>query len=172
MNVYDFYIPIYESLENVTPLKKDCGVLCGAACCKDGDEKTGMLLFPFEEKVLRDVDFATIELSNCEYGETETAKLFFCDGTCDRALRPLACRIFPLMPYLKNDKLTLIMNPMAKHLCPLARSLKVSDLEPNFVKNVKKAMNRIMKLKDGKDYILMLTEIADDFVNINNQFSK
>lgn len=171
MNVYDFYIPIYESLKDVTPLKKDCGVLCGAACCKGGDEKTGMLLFPFEERLLSGADFAEIEDSNCEYGETAVAKLFFCDGTCDRTLRPLACRIFPLMPYLKGDKMTLIMNPMAKHLCPLARSLEISDLEPKFVKAVKKAMNRVMKLKDGKDYILMLTEIADDFVSINNRFS-
>ena len=170
MNVYDFYIPIYESLENITPLKKDCGMLCDAACCKDGDEKTGMLLFPFEEKLLSEVKFATIEDSNCEYGETGVAKLFFCDGTCDRALRPLACRIFPLMPYLKNDRLTLVMNPMAKGICPLARSLEITDLEPKFVKAVKKAMNRIMKLKDGKDYILMLTEIADDFVSVRIQF--
>ena len=170
MNVYDFYIPIYESLENVTPLKKDCGMLCDAACCKDGEEKTGMLLFPFEEKLLSGADFATIEDSNCEYGDTEVAKLFFCEGTCNRALRPLACRIFPLMPYLKNGKMTLVMNPMAKGICPLARSLEISDLEPKFVKAVKKAMNRIMKLKDGKDYILMLTEIAEDFEKVRNQF--
>ena len=62
------------------------------------------------------------------------------------------------------------MNPMAKPICPLARSIEISDLEPKFVKSVKKAMNRIMKLKDGKDYIQMLTEIADDFVSVSNQF--
>lgn len=172
MNVYDFYIPIYESLQDITPLKKDCGMLCSGACCKDGDEKTGMLLFPHEEKMLENVSFAEIEISNCEYGESEIAKLFFCDGQCDRKFRPLACRIFPLMPYLKNGKLTLVMNPMAKNLCPLARSLDVFDLEPMFVKNVKKAMNRVLKLKDGRDYIMMLTEIADDFVKINNKFTK
>ena len=172
MNVYDFYIPIYESLQNITPLKKDCGLLCSGACCKDGEEKTGMLLFPCEERLLSNVSFAQIEESNCEYGENETAKLFFCNGSCDRKFRPLACRIFPLMPYLKDDKLTLIMNPMAKNICPLARSLEICDLEPNFVKNVKKAMNRILKLKDGRDYILMLSEIADDFVKINNTFTK
>ncbi|MBQ2897673.1 MAG: hypothetical protein IJE46_05070 [Clostridia bacterium] len=172
MNVYDFYIPIYEMFDGITPLSKDCGKLCDSACCKDGEEKTGMLLFPHEEKLLSNVPFAEIEDSNCEFGEKEVAKLFFCEGHCNRKFRPLACRIFPLMPYLKNGKIKLIMNPMAKNICPLARSLKPKDLEPAFVKNVKKAMNRVLKLKDGRDYILMLSEIADDFTSLNNKFTK
>ncbi len=172
MNIYDFYIPIYELFDGITPLKKDCGLLCDGACCKDSDEETGMLLFPCEEKLLQNVEFARIENSNCEFGENSVAKLFFCDGICNRKFRPLACRIFPLMPYLKNGRLTLVMNPMAKKICPLARSLNVSDLEPIFVKNVKKAMNRVLKLKDGRDYIMMLTEIADEFTALNNKFVK
>ena len=35
-------------LSNLTPLKSDCGRLCGGACCQ-GDDATGMLLFPGEE---------------------------------------------------------------------------------------------------------------------------
>lgn len=34
-------------LENMTPLKRDCGRACGAACCQsDEDGQGGMLLFP------------------------------------------------------------------------------------------------------------------------------
>ena len=164
MKVFDFYIPIYNSLENVTPLKKDCGILCDGICCKDGEEKTGMLLFPFEEKMLQNEDYE-IEDSNCEYGESQKAKILFCKGECNRKFRPLACRIFPLVPYKKEGKpLKLIMNPLAKGMCPLARSLEVEQLEPSFIKNVYKAMNRILKLKDGEDYIKMLTEISDDYL--------
>ena len=37
-------------LESVTPLKRDCGRACGAACCQsDEDGQGGMLLFPGEE---------------------------------------------------------------------------------------------------------------------------
>ena len=40
-----------------TPLKKDCGLICGGACCK-GDSKTGMLLFPGEETSLNIIENA------------------------------------------------------------------------------------------------------------------
>ena len=69
------------------------------------------------------------------------------------------------MPYKKpGEKMKIIMNPAAAGMCPLARSLEVSQLEPEFVKAVTCAMNRVLKLKDGEDYIYMLTEIADDIL--------
>ena len=41
-----------EKLKSVTPLKKDCGRVCGAACCRSPEgEETGMLLFPGEEEL-------------------------------------------------------------------------------------------------------------------------
>ena len=41
-----------KKLKNVTPLKKDCGRVCGAACCRSPEgEETGMLLFPGEEEL-------------------------------------------------------------------------------------------------------------------------
>ena len=40
-----------EKLNNVTPLRRDCGRVCSAACCRPlGGEETGMLLFPMECK--------------------------------------------------------------------------------------------------------------------------
>lgn len=172
MKISDFYSSVYKIFDNSTPLSKDCGVLCDHACCKSGEEETGMLLFPEEDKFLKNADFGRIENTDCEYGETKIAKIFFCDS-CDRSFRPLACRIFPLMPYKKKgSKMKIIMNPMAKQMCPLARSLKINQLEPDFVKNVRRAMNRILKLKDGEDYIIMLSEIADDYKNIQEIFNK
>lgn len=161
----DFYTPLYELLEDVTPLKKDCGVLCDAVCCKDGkDGETGMLLFPNEVKMFKGKRFAKIVKSNCEYGEKATAKLLICKGKCDRSLRPLACRIFPLLPYRhigEGKKLEIIMDPRAKGMCPLARSLKVEQLEPEFIEKVTKVCTQILKLKDGAEYIDMLSDLAD-----------
>lgn len=38
------------ALETLTPLKRDCGRLCGGACCQpDETGENGMLLFPFED---------------------------------------------------------------------------------------------------------------------------
>ena len=69
-----------------TPLRSDCGQLCGAACCQpDEDGQGGMYLFPGEEALLPGAggDFAPI---------------YTCDGRCAREERPLACRIFPITP--------------------------------------------------------------------------
>ena len=40
-----------DLLEELTPLKTDCGKVCGARCCRSLEgEETGMLLFPGEEE--------------------------------------------------------------------------------------------------------------------------
>lgn len=163
MKVNEFYLSLYKMFDNVTPLSKDCGILCGGACCEDeADEKKGMLLFPFEEKFLMDKEYEIIR-SEWKYGEKE-AYMLFCKGTCSRKYRPLSCRIFPLTPVVRNDgSIKLIMNPLAKGMCPLARSLKPSQLEPQFTENVQKALNRIAKIKGGKDFIKMLSDVAKDY---------
>ena len=41
------------AVRDVTPLKMNCGKLCGGACCQpspDDDGENGMLLFPFEDE--------------------------------------------------------------------------------------------------------------------------
>lgn len=160
MKVYDFYNPIYKMFDSCTPLSKDCGMLCDGACCKDGnEERKGMLLFPGEEKFLKDKGF-TIEESRWEYSGKK-AYVLFCNGKCKREYRPLGCRIFPLTPIeTKDGSFELIMNPLAKGMCPLARSLKPGQLEPDFTANVQKAINRIKKLKDGKAFLDMISDIA------------
>ena len=42
-----------KELETLTPLKINCGKLCGGACCQPDPEEegeNGMLLLPFEEE--------------------------------------------------------------------------------------------------------------------------
>ncbi len=166
MNAKNFYLPIYKMLESVTPLSKDCGMLCGGACCKEGEtERKGMILFPYEEKLLQGQNYEIIK-SNWKYGDNY-AHILYCSGICNRNYRPLACRIFPLTPYVNDDgSVKLIMNPLAKGICPLARSLRISQLEPLFLTNVQKAINRIRKLKNGKVYINMLSDNAKDFMKL------
>ena len=48
-----------ELLKDLTPLKTDCGRLCQGACCQ-GDEGTGMLLFPGEDALYAACDFARV----------------------------------------------------------------------------------------------------------------
>ena len=50
-----------EKLKNVTPLKKDCGRVCGARCCRPLEgEETGMLLFPGEAEAYADREGWTV----------------------------------------------------------------------------------------------------------------
>ena len=60
MSAYDTVRAARNLLETLTPLKTDCGRLCQGACCQ-GDEQTGMLLFPGEEAF-----YERIRLMLCE----------------------------------------------------------------------------------------------------------
>ncbi|MDR9827841.1 hypothetical protein RCJ22_19760, partial [Vibrio sp. FNV 38] len=81
-----------EKLNQVTPLKKDCGRVCGARCCLSLEaEETGMLLFPGEKACYEGREGWTVR-------ETSRGQIVFCPSRCDRQERPLACRLFPLLP--------------------------------------------------------------------------
>ena len=50
MEALDAVLRAREMLMDVTPLRRDCGGVCGAACCAcDEDGQGGMLLFPGED---------------------------------------------------------------------------------------------------------------------------
>lgn len=103
-----------ELLENVTPLKRDCGRLCGGACCAPDDEGNGgMWLFPHEEELYLDMPEG---FSITKEGERH---LLECEGFCDRNTRPLACRIFPLLPVLKEGKIKVTLDKRGYFVCPL-----------------------------------------------------
>ena len=85
-----------EKLKNVTPLKKDCGRVCGARCCRPLEgEETGMLLFPGEAEAYADREGWVVR-------QAAQGDIVVCPGTCDREERPLSCRLFPLLPLIER----------------------------------------------------------------------
>lgn len=138
-------------LNSKTPLKWDCGSLCSAECCK-GDKSTGMLLFPGEEKLLADSGF---ELIRVGAGGKERF-LAVCAGKCRRRERPLSCRIFPLFPFVYEQrgevKLRVIFDPRARGICPLAR--EQTKLSPRFVRNVGLCAKLLMQDYDCLAFLL------------------
>ena len=107
-----------ELLGDLTPLKTDCGRLCGGACCQ-GDEQTGMLLFPGEERSFENCDFGRVIPANFSLAGRDV-QLFVCSGHCRRESRPLACRLFPLFLRFRKDGSTRIrMDSRAFSVCPL-----------------------------------------------------
>ena len=83
-----------EKLKQVTPLKRDCGRICGARCCRPLEgEETGMLLFPGEAE-------AYAGKPGWEVRRAAQGDLLVCPGSCGRDERPLSCRLFPLLPLI------------------------------------------------------------------------
>lgn len=122
-----------ELLKCVTPLRQDCGRLCGGACCQsDEDGQGGMLLFPGEEAL-----YATLpdgySLSKDD-SVLPGALLLTCDGTCHRAERPLSCRLFPLLPTRTGTRL----DRRAWAVCPLMEWGK-AGLAQEFISAVSRA---------------------------------
>ena len=80
-----------ELLQTLTPLRRDCGDVCGAACCApDEDGQGGMLLFPGEEALYQPLP-AGFSLRQDD-GVLPGMLLLICGGVCDRALRPPCVR--------------------------------------------------------------------------------
>lgn len=161
------YLQLYKLFDEVTPIPADCGKLCGKACCKGDD--SGMLLFPGEESVyeLFEPEWAKIENTDMTYtheGKEYPVKILFCNGDCDRFVRPLSCRIFPLTPYInKDDKLEIITDPRAKGICKLAKLLDLEEYDEEFVKNIKRTFNLLLKNKRVLSFMKMYSEYIDDY---------
>ncbi len=136
--------------EKVTPLAQDCGALCGAACCAaDEDGQGGVFLFPGEARLIGVVDWAQIEPSGALGG----CQMLTCDGRCDRAKRPLGCRIFPLTPVpIKGGGWGVRIDRRSFAMCPLAESGK-KGLQPGFVEAAKAAVNEVAIDPEGERFL-------------------
>ena len=127
----------YALLENVTPLTTDCGGVCDGRCCRESADSEGMLLFPGEEVLLADAGY-TIRPAEGGY-------LLTCDGTCDRSLRPLSCRIFPLFPILTEEgRIKAVYDPRGYRMCPLVRECAHVPLDRAFVRTVRRVGRILM----------------------------
>lgn len=145
-------------LENVTPLKADCGKRCGAACCQpDESGHGGMLLFPGEEALYpASLDWATITDSGLRV-QDKPVYFLTCQGTCTRGERPLSCRIFPLTPIVKQDTLALDLDVRAWPVCPLM-AYGMQGLSRDFTAAVHAAMHLLWDDEACRAYFDLLTE--------------
>ena len=164
MTKRELYEKVYDILDKVTPLKSACGALCDKACCKSPDDDAGMYLFPGEEVMYPDVpSWLKIEPSDFTYGNNEPVLIAICSDACQRELRPLACRIFPLTPYMnRNGVLDLRIDPRAVPMCPLARQPVSYPLDEDFVDAVSKAFRLLAKDKEILSFISAVSGLIDE----------
>lgn len=166
------YLQLYKLFDKITPINADCGMLCGSACCKGDD--SGMFLFPGEEAVYKLLEPNWLELDTTDFfyefdGKTYTVPIAMCNGNCDRFERPLACRIFPLTPYVDKDgKLEIIIDPRAKGICRLAQGFHIDEFDSAFVKNVERAFNLLSKNKRISEFLKEYSKYLDGFLRFFN----
>lgn len=149
------YEKVNKMLRDVTPLKCDCGQLCGKNCCK-GDENTGMLLFPGERTELKTIN-------------TENGMLAICNGTCDRNSRPLSCMIFPFFPIITDKgKIKAVIDYRGYGICPMVKNEEIIKFNRKFIKTVEKAGKLLYTDEDIKEFMIKTgTEILNYKSDIN-----
>ncbi|MBE6811599.1 MAG: hypothetical protein E7523_01825 [Ruminococcaceae bacterium] len=155
----DWYLRrAYDLLAGITPLRDDCGLLCNGKCCK-GTSTDGMLLFPGEEKYFENDPSFVIKESLC-------GKTLICNGTCDRTKRPLACRIFPLFPYVTKNKngykINVLKDVRALQYCPLDGN----DIQPGFYRAVRLAARNLLRDEQTAQFLLSITHNLTDLGNL------
>ena len=153
----DKYEKLYKEASRIigdkTPLRKDCGEVCGGACCK-GDTETGMLLFPFEESTL------TVK-------EKEGVRLAVCNGSCNRDERPLSCRIFPFFPYVTAEgKIRVIPDIRGVNVCPLISHFDDVRFDRGFLWRVKKVGRLLYRDDACREFLIETSREIDKILSL------
>ncbi|MBE6754965.1 MAG: hypothetical protein E7555_00675 [Ruminococcaceae bacterium] len=148
---------VYRILEDVTPLKTDCGLLCGGECCK-GDDNTGMILFPGEEKFLENSEEFVIKKT------TDGKNILICGGRCNRNKRPISCRIFPLFPMIVDGRIYVIDDPRASGICPLI--FDEMKLRRSFERKVAKAGKILAENEETGELLRKLTDEISEIISM------
>lgn len=151
------YDRLYERakaiMEDKTPLKKDCGLLCDKACCK-GDGETGMLLFPYEKTAF-------------DITEKDGVRLCVCDGSCNRKERPLSCMIFPFFPYITADgKIRVIPDIRGREVCPIVRNFTETRLDRRFLRRVKKVGRLLAVDEECRAFLEGISREMDVYISL------
>lgn len=157
----------YERLYHETPLGfYNCGRLCDGLCCR-GDCK-GMWLYPHEEEFFSDKEGYEVCETEGNYGYP----MVLCSGECDRAERPLACRIFPLFPLVWEEdgelKFKVIRDPRAM-MCPIVTSSK--KLDPKFVRRVRLMARYLSRDPEMLEYMKNVSLELIEIIELNSKLN-
>ena len=153
-----------EKLNQATPLKKDCGRVCGARCCRPMEgEETGMMLFPGEAE-------AYAGKPGWKVRKTARGDLVVCPGSCRREERPLSCRLFPLLPVIDDGgAIRVVTDLRAKAVCPLARQGK-SAMDPAFIDAVREAGELLARSDEQAVFLDLLADEQEQLKELRKKF--
>ncbi|MGN0777943.1 MAG: hypothetical protein ACI4MJ_02245 [Aristaeellaceae bacterium] len=159
----DLLLNARAMLDTLTPLHTDCGSICACRCCSSVEgEETGMLLFPGEEALYA-------ALPGYRLLPTAHGTLLICPGQCQRSDRPLSCRLFPLLPVVRQDGVKVAMDQRAKGICPLARQ-GTNALREEFVSTVREVGRMLCQEPAQRAFLEQLTRQQDELRALRSQF--
>ena len=155
-----------EKLNEATPLKRDCGHICGARCCRPLEgEETGMLLFPGEAETYAGRDGWTVRSASA-------GEIVICPGQCERNERPLACRLFPLLPVIREDgSVRVTVDQRARAVCPLARRGK-GTMDPAFIEAVRETGELLASDEEQAAFLRALAAEQEELKQLRDLFTK
>ena len=148
---------IYEKLDKVSPVEYDCGKLCGEICCtydeEDYENKDLIIyLLPGEELIHKDDEsfelrHYTIDEIDYPYSWKDGVYTVICKNPleCNRKIRPIQCRSFPLIPHISKDmKFHLIYDESEyPYRCPLIN--ENIELNDDFIKETYNVWRLLLK---------------------------
>ena len=164
----------HQALETVTPIRQDCGELCGRACCK-GDENTGMWLLPGEAELLQGQEGFSVRPCQDNGGYP----LLVCQGSCDRKYRPFACRIYPFFPLATEREdgslnIRVISDPRAAG-CPLARHTlpgRPRDVTQSFRFRLAQAALALLEDPELRRYLLDTSRFLTEIIQLRQKLGQ
>ena len=119
-----------------------------------------MRLFPHEETTLKVI-------------EGENVKLCVCGGSCNRNLRPLACRIFPLFPkVLENGRIAAEIDTRALRLCPLAENVEMVKFDKEFITAVRRVGRLLYRDPECREFLIETTKEINQYAALSGYTKK
>jgi hypothetical protein len=168
------YRKVWSKLDAVTPLMGDCGTLCGKKCCS-GTDQDGMLLFPGEEFLYEDMDNGWFQItdSNIMLSGGYRIRLLVCKGKCPREIRPLSCRIFPIIPYINSDgRVEFRLDLRSLGICPVVYSPVENPVEEEFIEALYHAFPPLLSDDAVIEFIEMLSRQYDETAAFLSKFQR
>lgn len=150
---------IHEKLNEVSPVDYDCGRLCGEICCTYDDETYSnndliIYLLPGEELLYdssKSFELIYYDITEINYPHSWKNGVYTVrcinPPNCDREIRPIQCRTFPLIPHIdKNNHFYLIFDESQyPYKCPLIN--ENIELNEDFINETYKAWRFLLKNK-------------------------
>lgn len=152
------YARAYAALDRLTPIRADCGELCGRRCCQ-GDEETGMILFPHEELLLNGAGYRLLPREM----QGRRVLMAVCGGRCERRLRPLSCRVYPYAPTLRDGTVRVEPDPRARPVCPLLLPEAEPHIESAFLQTIETTFTEMLRSPAVRAFLTAYTSMLDEY---------